>query len=86
TLIEEDYYPSTYNIATGWVYDQEQIVLKVLEHFPDIEPKYVEAELPPQIQRQTMKMTKWHWKPKWNFDEAIAKTVMTFKEYEEDWK
>jgi len=86
TLIEEEYYRGTYNIATGWVYNQEQIVLKVLEHFPDLKPTYVEAKLPPQIQRQTMKQIKWHWKPKWTFDDAVKETIMKFKEYEEDWR
>ena len=86
TLIEENYYRGTYNIATGWVYNQEQIVKQILSGFPDLKPKYVEAKLPPQIQEETMRMTKWHWKPKWTFDDAVGETIMKFAEYEGNWR
>jgi len=79
-------YRGVYNISTGWVYDNEQIVLKVLQHFPGLKPKYVDTFLPKQIQRQTMKSVKLDWKPRWGFDEAVGETIKRFKEYESDWR
>lgn len=78
-------YMGTYNVSTGWVYDNEQIVLKVLEHFPSLKPKYVDGDLPPQIQRQTMKSVRWNWKPGWSFDDAVDRTIADFEKYREDW-
>lgn len=74
-----------YNISTGWVFNQEDIVLKILERFPKIHPKYIEAKLPIQIQEQTMKSVNWVWKPSWTLDAAIDKTIELFKLYEKDW-
>ena len=45
----------SFNILTGWVYNQKDIVLKILEHFEGIEPKYVEADVPSQIEQQSLK-------------------------------
>lgn len=84
-LLDSKVKPGPYNIATGWVYNQRDIVLKVLEHFPDLMPKYVRAKLPPQIQEETMKMSRWNWKPEWSFDDAIDYTVAKFERYKEDW-
>jgi dTDP-glucose 4,6-dehydratase len=78
--------PGLYNISTGWVYNQRDIVLKVLEHFPDLRPKYVHAKLPPQIQKETMKMSRWGWKPEWSFDDAIDYTIAKFEGYRGDWE
>ena len=79
-------YKGTYNISTGRVYNNEQIVLKVLEHFPSLKPKYVDGDLPPQIQRQTMKSVRWSWKPGWSFDDAVDRTIADFEKYREDWE
>jgi len=78
--------PGPYNIATGWVYNQRDIVLKLLKHFPGLRPKYVRAKLPPQIQKETMKMSRWNWKPEWSFDDAIDYTIAKFERYKEDWQ
>ena len=32
----------SFNISTGWVYNQKDIVLKILEHFDGLAPKYVD--------------------------------------------
>jgi len=85
-LLMEGRYHGPYNIATGWVYNQREIVLKILEHFPDLEPKYVEAKLPPQIQRQTLKITRWTWEPWWTFDKAVEETIERYRQYREDWR
>lgn len=79
-------YMGTFNVSTGWVYDNEQIVLKILEHFPSLKPKYVDRDLPPQIQRQTMKSIRWSWKPERSFDDAVGLTIADFLKYREDWE
>jgi len=74
-----------YNISTGWVFNQMDIVLKILEGFPGLSPRYIDAELPRQIQEQTMRSIVWDWKPSWAMDDAIDKTIELFKLYEKDW-
>ncbi|GAH73600.1 unnamed protein product, partial [marine sediment metagenome] len=37
-LLDPKIKPGSYNIATGWVHNQREIVLKVLEHFPGLRP------------------------------------------------
>lgn len=85
TLMAGDY-QGPYNIATGWVYNQEQIVKMVLNYFLDLKPKYVKAKLPPQIQEETMKMTAWDWRLEWSMDDAIEYTIAKFREYRGDWR
>jgi dTDP-glucose 4,6-dehydratase len=75
----------SFNISTGWVYNQKDIVLKILENFKDIAPKYIEAEVPTQIERQSLSSTRWDWKPTWNFDDAIKASIEGFKKYSGDW-
>jgi CDP-glucose 4,6-dehydratase len=76
----------SYNISTGWVYNQKDIVLKILENFDGIEPTYVEAEVPAQIVKQSLKSVRWEWKPTWNFDNALKTTIELFKKYRSDWR
>lgn len=80
TLMKGDY-NGPYNIATGWVCNQKEIVMKILRHFPSLEPAYVTGNLPPQIQEETMKITRWEWKPKITFDESIKLTIDAFRRY-----
>ena len=75
----------SFNISTGWVYNQKDIVLKILEYFDGIEPTYLEAEVPSQIEKQSLKSTRWDWKPSWNFDDALEKTIEQYKKYRNDW-
>jgi len=75
----------SYNISTGWVFNQKDIVLKILEHFDGLEPEYVEADVPTQIGHQSLKSIRWDWKPSWNFEDAIKKTIDEFKKYSNDW-
>jgi dTDP-D-glucose 4,6-dehydratase len=76
----------SYNIATGWFYNQEEVVKSVLKFFPGIEPKYVDGKLPYQIQLQNMKMYLggWDWQPRWSWEEAIKETIDKFKLYRSD--
>ncbi len=79
-------YRGSYNISTDWIYNQKDIVLKILENFEGLEPKYVEGDLPAQIQEQSLSSIKWDWKPKYTFDDAVRETVERFKQYRNDWK
>ena len=85
-FLNEKFGSGSYNVATGLVFNQREIVIKILELFPDLTAKYIHMALPSQIQEETMKMTRWRWKPKWDFNEAIEETVINFKEYEQDWR
>lgn len=84
-LLDPKLKPGPYNISTGWVKNQEDIVREVLKHFPNTRPEYVRAKLPRQIQEQTMK-TSWSWNPEWSFDDALDRTIADFDRYREDWK
>jgi CDP-glucose 4,6-dehydratase len=75
----------SYNISTGWVYNQKDIVLKILENFDGIEPEYVESDLPAQIDKQSLKSNRWDWKPKWKFDDALKASIDGFRKYKNDW-
>ena len=75
----------SFNISTGWVYNQKDVVLKILENFEGIEPKYVEADVPAQIDQQSLSSNRWDWKPSWNFDDAIKASIEGFKKYSGDW-
>lgn len=85
SLMDDNSTRGAYNISTGWIYNQKDIVLSILKSFEGIEPKYVEASLPAQINKQSLKSTRWDWKPKWSFDDGIKSTIDKFKKYAHDW-
>jgi CDP-glucose 4,6-dehydratase len=76
----------SYNISTGWIYNQKDIVLKILENFDGLEPTYIEADVPVQIKEQSLKSIRWDWKPTWNLDDALKITIERFKKYRSSWK
>ena len=84
-LLDDLLKPGPYNIATGAVMNQENVVKEVLKHFPDLRPNYRRVKLPSQVQKETMKQTRWSWKPAWSFDDAIERTVALFERYRGDW-
>jgi len=73
------------NIATEDILDQEQVVLKILEFFPELEPRYVEKPRLKEIKSQSMIPSDFGWKPKYSFGEGIELTIGKFKRYKEDW-
>jgi nucleoside-diphosphate-sugar epimerase len=74
-----------YNIATNDILTQEQVVLKILENFPTIKPKYVQREKPvKEIQKQSMnwnKIKNTGWTPKYSFEAGIKETIQKFQKY-----
>lgn len=84
-LLDRRIKPGPYNISTGWVRNQEDIVLEVLKHFPNLRAEYKNVKLPRQIQEQTMKMS-WSWSPGWSFDDAVERTISLFEFYRNDWR
>ena len=67
------------NIATPEVLTQEEVVLKILEFFPDIKPRYVEKPSIKQIESQSMIPTlPLEYTP---FDEGIELTIEAFRKY-----
>lgn len=81
---EEEYH--IYNIRTGYIYNQEDIILKILENFPKLEMEYKDVDIPYQVQEETMNSIHWDWKPKWSFEDGLKKTIDLFYEYQDDWK
>jgi len=67
------------NIATPEVLTQEEVVLKILEFFPGIKPRYVEKPGIKQIKSQSMVPTlPLEYTP---FDEGIQLTIRAFRKY-----
>jgi CDP-glucose 4,6-dehydratase len=85
-LMTEDGHVGARNISTGWIFNQKDIVLKILEHFPELEPIYAEGDIPLQINKQSLTSNRWDWKPKWSFDDSVAETIKKFSKYHLDWK
>ena len=81
----EGEYEGSYNISTGWVYNNEKIVSTILEHFPDLRPILTTSTVPLQIQKQTMKSTRWKFKPELSWEDAVEQTIADFYKYEKDW-
>lgn len=90
-LNSDTYDKDTYNIATGWTYNQRELVKKITDYyndinFEDIKPiEKFKADIPIQIQNQSLTSYNWNWKPSWTFDEAISQTVDDFLIYKYDW-
>lgn len=90
-LLTSDYNSKdSYNISTGYIYNQKEIVLKIIEYYNDINfesltPVYVDGKLPKQIQNESMKSVNWNWSPQWTFDDGIRETVDNFLIYRNDW-
>jgi nucleoside-diphosphate-sugar epimerase len=85
-LMNDSNKKGSYNISTGWIYNQKDIVLKILENFKGLEPTYAEGDIPQQIDKQSLKSIKWDWQPEWNFEDALKATIKSFEQYRSDWK
>lgn len=71
-----------FNICTESLLNQKDVVLEVLKHFSDLEPKYVERDGPPgEIERQSMRLTEFGWKPRISFSAGIKDTIGRFQKY-----
>jgi len=71
------------HIGTSDIFDQETVVKKILEFFPDIKPKYVEPPELEEIQSQSL-VPDYPEKPT-PFEEGIRETIQTFIKYRTDW-
>lgn len=90
SLMSDTYDKQTYNIRTGWIYNQKDIVEKIAEYWNDINfdnvvPIYEKGNIPRQIQNESMTSVNWNWSPSWTFDEAIQETVDLFMIYKYDY-
>jgi CDP-glucose 4,6-dehydratase len=86
SLMNDHSKTGSYNISTGWIYNQKDIVLKILENFKGLEPTYAEGDIPQQIKNQSLTSIKWDWKPDWSFEDALKATIANFEKYKSDWK
>lgn len=73
-----------YNIHTGYIYNQKDIVEMIGREF-GIECLYEEGNVPFQIQKETLDSVNWTWKPGYSFEEGIKETIEKFEEYDDDW-
>lgn len=69
-----------FNIATNDILDQEQVVKKILEFFPALEPTYIAPPILTQIKSQFM-IPSFPLKKYINFTMGIRRTIETFKRY-----
>lgn len=80
-LMRHTPYRGAYNIATDDILTQEQVVKTICKYFPT-SPRYIKREKPIlEIQSQSMKIHNFGWKPRYNFEEAIQKTIKKFEKY-----
>ena len=77
-------YVGAFNVTAGWLSKQEEIVLKILSHFPILKAKYVKVQLPRQIIRQSLQ-SNWQLNPVMPFNEALETTIRKFRHYRKDW-
>lgn len=88
-LMSDTYDKSSYNIRTGWIYNQKDIIEKIVEYWNDINfenitPIYEKGNIPRQIQNESMQSVSWDWNPSWNFSDAIRETTDLFMIYKFD--
>lgn len=76
---EQEYGP--FNICTEPLLNQTDVVQEILKHFPELKPRYVKRDGPMEIKRQSMRLTDFGWKPKYNFERGIGETIKRFKQY-----
>jgi len=76
-----DYKYGAFNVCTDDLLNQEDVVLKILEFFPNLKPTYVERNGPLEIKRQSMKLSSFGWKPKIPFEKGIEETISMFRKY-----
>lgn len=74
-----------FHIHTGYVFNQEDVILNILENFYGLEAEYEPGKLVYQIQKETLESVNWDWRPSISFDEGIKKTISMFRYYSEDW-
>lgn len=72
---------AAFNVCTESLLNQKDVVLEILDFFPALKPRYITRQRPPEIIRQSMKLTDFGWKPKYNFKTGIQATIQRFREY-----
>lgn len=79
----------SFNVGTGEIYSQEEIVKKILTFFPDLNPIYTK---PPEYTKGELLYEKLdckklynliNWKPKYNFDTGLEITIEKYREFYE---
>jgi CDP-glucose 4,6-dehydratase len=87
--IHHPLYPAIYNIGTGDILTQAQVVTKIAEHF-GLTPKIVKREKPlKELQSQSLnydKLLETGWYSKHNFSSGITVTIRNFEVYTNEWK
>ena len=81
-MLLESNIAGVFNIGSGEVLSQAEVVKKILEHFPNIEPEY-QAHYGQEIKAQSLNSSRIRellgWKPLISFDEGIKRTIEWWK-------
>lgn len=76
-----------YNVGSGDIRTQEQVVFEVASHF-DLEPRYIrERKDHVEIFRQAVdwrRIRNAGWKPKWSFERGIEQSIAWYREHEKE--
>lgn len=83
TIMEKDRGLRIHNIGpeADGILGQEEVVLKILEHFPDRKPQYVDRSEIREIRSQSLILSLRGWNPKYSFEEGIRETIERFQVY-----
>lgn len=89
-LMSDTYDKQTYNIRTGWYFNQKDIVELIVQYwneinFEDVKPMYEEGKIPRQIQEESMQSINWDWQPSWSWEDALRETLDLFMIYKSDY-
>lgn len=89
SLSSDVYDKDSYNISTGYIFNQEDIVNQIIKYYNDINfeniiPSFIEGNLPKQIQNESMKSVNWSWHPSWKFEDGLHETIDNFMIYKTD--
>jgi len=76
-----------FNIGTGEIFSQEDIVLKILEYFPDLEPVYVKPRELKEMKDTFLDSGKIRtittWDHTWTFEQGLKETIQWWKDVTE---
>ena len=75
-----------WHVGTNEIYSQEEVVLKILKHFPNIKPTYVDYNAKwREVEVQWLNWDKIRrelgWKPKYTLDDAIVNVIELVKRF-----
>jgi len=85
TLLIQKRATGLWHVGTPDVLTQEQVVLRILEHFPGVKPRYVPRKHGVEVIQQSLNYERIQrelgWRPKVSFDRGIKLTIDWYKRW-----